>query len=151
MATEAVAAPAPDGAFARAQRHAWWSAPCLTGALVAGSAGFVDPYLLYVATSWVIFGLLGLSLDIVWGKGGILSFGHLAFAAVGAYVSAWLTLPPAIKGQILPNLPDWLAATHLPFLVALPIAALAAALFGAVTGAFISRLGGAAAAIKRDR
>jgi branched-chain amino acid transport system permease protein len=55
------------------------------GALAWGSSGFVDPYLLYVATSWVIFGLLGLSLDIVWGKGGILSLGQTALFGIGGY------------------------------------------------------------------
>jgi branched-chain amino acid transport system permease protein len=55
------------------------------GALAWGASGFVDAYLLYVATSWVIFGLLGLSLDIVWGKGGILSLGQTALYGIGGY------------------------------------------------------------------
>jgi branched-chain amino acid transport system permease protein len=85
VATEAVKASAADGTLARAQRHAWWVVPCVIGVLASGSSGVIDPYLLYVATSWVIFGLLGLSLDIVWGKGGILSFGQTALYGIGGY------------------------------------------------------------------
>ncbi|MCV0427533.1 MAG: ATP-binding cassette domain-containing protein [Roseibium sp.] len=54
----------------------------LTGLALANS---IDPYLAYVATSWVIFGLLGLSLDIVWGRGGFLSLAQTAFYGLGGY------------------------------------------------------------------
>ncbi len=59
----------------------------LVGLAVVASLGF-DPYLAYVATSWVIFGLLGLSLDLVWGRGGILSLGQTAFYGLGGYLGS---------------------------------------------------------------
>ena len=40
------------------------------------------------------------------GNSGVISFGHAAFACVGAYTSAWLTLRPAMKGLLLPGLPE---------------------------------------------
>ncbi|WP_338699903.1 ATP-binding cassette domain-containing protein [Bradyrhizobium sp. 26S5] len=60
------------------------------GALTA--AGFIDPYLAYVATSWVIFGLLGLSLDLVWGRGGLLSLGQTAFYGLGGYFGSIIAI-----------------------------------------------------------
>ena len=59
----------------------------LLGLAIVASLSF-DPYLAYVATSWVIFGLLGLSLDLVWGRGGILSLGQTAFYGVGGYLGS---------------------------------------------------------------
>ena len=59
----------------------------LVGLAIVASLAF-DPYLAYVATSWVIFGLLGLSLDLVWGRGGILSFGQTAFYGLGGYLGS---------------------------------------------------------------
>jgi ABC-type branched-subunit amino acid transport system permease subunit len=60
--------------------------------IVATTSGviacFIDPYLAYVATSWVIFGLLGFSLDLVWGRAGILSLGQTAFYGIGGYVGS---------------------------------------------------------------
>ncbi|WP_419913016.1 ABC transporter permease subunit [Hoeflea sp.] len=76
----------------------------------------MDPYLAYVATSWVIFGILGLSLDVVWGKGGLLSLGQTAFYGLGGYFGSVIAINLApLTGNTL----IW----------ALP----AGALFGAVT------------------
>ena len=58
------------------------------GCLVIFAFLTFDPYLAYIATSWVIFGLIGLSLDLVWGKGGILSLGQTAFYGLGGYVGS---------------------------------------------------------------
>ena len=44
----------------------------------------------------LIFGLLALSLDFLWGKAGVLSFGHAAFFGIGAYGVA--ILGPQIGG-----------------------------------------------------
>ena len=49
---------------------------------------WTDPYSLSVVRDALIFGLFALSLDFLWGKAGILSFGHAAFFGVGAYGTA---------------------------------------------------------------
>ena len=64
-----------------------WMALLLLGALAA-AASYVDSYLAYVATSWVIFGLLGLSLDLIWGRAGVLSLGQTAFFGIGGYLGS---------------------------------------------------------------
>ena len=39
----------------------------------------------YTLTVLVIYGMLGLSLGLIWGFGGILCFGQAAFFGLGAY------------------------------------------------------------------
>ena len=41
--------------------------------------------------------MIVLGLQIFSGNSGVLSFGHIAFMAIGAYISALLTIPPDIK------------------------------------------------------
>ena len=60
-----------------------------------------------------------LAFQIFSGNSGIVSFGHTAFMAVGAYVSAWLTMPTALQRTALPNLPAWLAGHELAVPLAL--------------------------------
>ena len=87
------------------------------------------------------------AMGIYSGNSGILSFGHLAFMGIGAYASALLTLPTAIKGATLPALPDWLIATEVGLLPAALVAVMVAGLVGLVVGLSIGRLEGAAATI----
>ncbi|MBL9063088.1 branched-chain amino acid ABC transporter permease [Tabrizicola sp.] len=81
------------------------------------------------------------------GNSGVVSFGHAAFACLGAYVSAWTTLKPAMKATLLPGLPDWLAAAEWPVAAAAVAGGGVAALVALATGAAILRLSGIAASI----
>ncbi|MCE5972737.1 branched-chain amino acid ABC transporter permease [Sinirhodobacter sp. WL0062] len=81
------------------------------------------------------------------GNSGVISFGHAAFACVGAYVSAWTTLNPMMKGTLLPGLPAALAELHWPVLPAAITGGLVAAALALVSGAAILRLSGIAASI----
>ena len=81
------------------------------------------------------------------GNSGVLSFGHLAFMAVGAYASALLTLPAAIKGATLPVLPGWLATMELGLWPATGLAVLLTLTVAVLVGLAIWRLDGAAATI----
>src|SRR6185436_7562724 len=62
-------------------------------------------YLLFIATIASIYGLLALSLNLIWGGAGMVNLGLAGFFAVGAYASALLTT----TGQ-LPIPVGWLAA-----------------------------------------
>lgn len=83
-------------------------------ALPAGLAlaGVIDPYLAYVATSWIIFGLLGLSLDVVWGRGGFLSLAQTAFYGLGGYMGsiAAINLTPILGASVFWSLPVGMVA-----------------------------------------
>ena len=81
------------------------------------------------------------------GNSGLLSFGHISFMCLGAYMTAWLTIPPVMKSITLKGLPVWLLHTKLPMWVATPISGLFAALFALIVGRVIMRLSGIAASI----
>ncbi len=81
-----------------------WVFPILGAGISTGLLGLVlDEYLLYVATSWIIFGILALSLDLVWGKCGFLSFGQTAFYGLGGYVAsvAAINLAPLTGNNLI--------------------------------------------------
>ena len=86
-------------------------------------ASIIDPYLAYVATSWIIFGLLALSLDIVWGRGGLLSLGQTAFYGMGGYFGSVVSI------NLLPY-------TGMTILAAIP----AGFLFGAICASLLGYL-----------
>ncbi|WP_245410594.1 branched-chain amino acid ABC transporter ATP-binding protein/permease [Notoacmeibacter marinus] len=81
------------------------------------------------------------------GNSGILSFGHVAFMGIGAYASALLTLPSALKVATLRDLPEWLAMTELSLIPATLIAMAFTAVVALAVGAAIGKLEGSAATI----
>ena len=61
-------------------------------------------YLLFIATIGGIYGLLALSLNLIWGGAGMVNLGLAGFFAVGAYASALLTTAghlPIVAGWLL--------------------------------------------------
>ena len=98
-----------------------------------------------------IFIILVVSLNLASGFTGVFSLGHIGFMALGAYISAILTLPLREKANYLPNLPSWLASVHLDgmlgplplgWLVATLIAGLIVATVALLVGAVLMRLSG---------
>ncbi|MFK7938143.1 MAG: ATP-binding cassette domain-containing protein [Roseovarius sp.] len=87
------------------------------------------------------------ALAVFCGNTGIVSFGHGAFMALGAYTSGILTMPAGLQGSALPLLPGWLAGYELSVVAAMPFVLLVGLGFALLTGAAISRLVGASAAI----
>jgi branched-chain amino acid transport system permease protein len=75
-----------------------------------------------------------LGLQVFIGNSGVYSFGQLAFAAVGAYLAALLTLPAAIALLQTPGLPSLIADADPGALVATLIAAGACGLLAAIVG-----------------
>ncbi|MCR9213960.1 MAG: branched-chain amino acid ABC transporter permease [Proteobacteria bacterium] len=60
---------------------------------------FVGSYWTGQLTNYLVYGLLAISLSLVWGYGGILCFGQAMFFGIGGYVMAVFT-----KGMIYPDL-----------------------------------------------
>jgi len=140
-----------EGADHRTRRHEALTTPFLLIALLAVFLALVltlgDRALARWATEVLVRVTLVVGFWIFVGNSGVISFGHAAFACVGAYVSAWLTLRPAMKAMLLPGLPEWLAQAEWSPLLAGLAGAGVAALFALITGAAILRLSGIAAAI----
>lgn len=91
-----------------------------------------------------IFIILVVSLNLASGFTGVFSLGHIGFMALGAYISAILTLPLREKANYLPNLPSWLASVHLDGMLGpLPLGWLVATLIAGVIVATVALLVGA--------
>lgn len=100
-----------------------------------------------IVTVMFVHVVLVLGLQMFMGNSGILSFAHVGFMGIGAYASALVSIPADVKGRSLPNLYEPLLGLQLPFLPAILLGALVAAVFAAVTGFAIMRLSDTAAAI----
>ena len=83
-----------------------------------------DPYVLVLATDILVAALFTASLQLIVASGGMTSFGHAAYFGVGAYATS-------------------LAATHgYPFVLALVLAPVAAAMAALAFGSLIVRMSG---------
>ena len=58
-----------------------------------------------------------MSLNLANGFTGVFTLGQIGFMALGAYISAILTLPQQAKAAFLPDLPGWLAGISLDQMV----------------------------------
>ena len=102
-------------------------------------AGGLD-YAVGVATRILIFGLAGLSLNLILGYGGMVSFGHAAFFGAGAYVVGILS-HHATLGEPLITWPLEIGGTE-NALIAWPAAMLVSGLLALAIGAVSLRTGG---------
>ncbi|MEP3246555.1 MAG: branched-chain amino acid ABC transporter permease [Sneathiella sp.] len=96
----------------------------LLAGLFAVAPLFVGSYWISQLNYYLIYGLLALSLSLVWGYGGILCFGQAIFFGIGGYVMAIVT-----KGMLFP----WLINSYLGLFCSV----FAAALFAVILGYFL--------------
>jgi branched-chain amino acid transport system permease protein len=97
---------------------------CAVVALVCLALGVLMPeFAVMQATSWVLYGLLAVSLTLVWGHGGIFSFGQGAFFGIGAYAYSLAAI------NFLPVTNETLSSVV--------VATLAAAMLAVLVGYFI--------------
>ena len=117
--------------------------------ILGGIALLVLPLILqYFGNAWVriadlalLYVMLALGLNIVVGFAGLLDLGYVAFYAVGAYLFALMASPHladnfAAFAAMFPN------GLHTSLWLVIPLAALVAAIFGAVLGAPTLKLRG---------
>jgi branched-chain amino acid transport system permease protein len=120
--------------LAPGERLGLWVALLLFAVLLA-LPGLTESYGLSVVRDILIFGLFALSLDYLWGKTGLLSFGHATFFGLGCYGMAVVT----IKFGLDPAYAPWLGV--LGGLMLAAIVALAVGyflIFGGVRGAYFT-------------
>ncbi len=108
------------------------------------SSRHLDPYKLRVLNVTLIYVVFAVSYNFINGVCGQFSLAPNAFAAIGAYVSALLTLTPSQKSSIFIIEPViWpFSSIHLPFILSLVIAGLSAAFFAFLMGIPVFRVRG---------
>jgi branched-chain amino acid transport system permease protein len=111
-------------------------------AFVAAADTVFSPLILRIFNLSGIYIILALSLNLLNGFTGLFSLGHSGFMAIGAYVSALLTMPPSQKAMnfFLKPIAPFLANIEMPFIPALIFAGSAAALAGFLIGVPVLRL-----------
>ncbi len=122
-----------------ARPHVYLLATFGLAALLSGVSGALDPYLLDVLIGIGINVILAVSLNLVNGHTGQFSLGHAGFMAVGAYLSAAITV---FAGPRLLGPDAGLLASSLLFLAALLVGGLSAAIAGLAVGVPSLRLRG---------
>ncbi len=102
----------------------------------------MDSYKIRIINLSLIYVILGLSLNLINGFTGLFSLGHAGFMAIGAYTVAMLTITPQMKEMnfyMKPIMPA-LLNLNMPFIFALLMGGLMAALFGFLIGAPVLKL-----------
>ncbi len=87
------------------------------------------------------------ALYVFIGNSGVLSFGHVAFVALGAWTAGVLTVPVAEKPATMPSLAHFLLHRHTGNVTSLAVAAVVGAIAAGLVGVPLMRLSGLAAGI----
>jgi branched-chain amino acid transport system permease protein len=104
----------------------------------------LDSYKIRILNLCAIYVILALSMNLINGFTGLFSLGHAGFMAVGAYVTAILTMPEAVKAQnffMTPMMKPF-DTINMPFFPALIVAGLITAFVAYLIGAPALRLRG---------
>lgn len=102
----------------------------------------LDSYKIRIVNLCLIYIILGLSMNLINGFTGLFSLGHAGFMAIGAYTVALLTIPPEMKEvnfYMKPIMP-MLLNLNMPFILALLMGGIMAAIFGFLIGAPVLKL-----------
>ncbi len=114
---------------------------------IAIIASFAPSVLQRRATQGLVNLVAVVGLYVFVGNSGVLSFGNVAFMAVGAYVSALLTMKTAAKAVFLPDLPAVIASAEWPTFASALAGGGAAAIMALIVGWPLMRLSGISASI----
>jgi branched-chain amino acid transport system permease protein len=111
------------------------------------TAAFAGGPLTRTVTEMFIRVMIVVGLYTFIGNSGVISFGHIGFMCLGAYATAWFTIPPAMKKYSLRGLPTIIAHNQLDFPVSLALATIFTAVIAYFFGRVLMRLNGIAASI----
>lgn len=81
-----------------------------------------------------------IGIQIFTGNAGVVSYGHASFVGVGAYVTAWFTVPQVIKADIFTGMPSWLLGVEWGFLPTVLVSMVAGGVVAFGIGAAIMRM-----------
>lgn len=115
--------------------------------IIAEGVGSISELIARIVTLGLVTMVAVIGVYIFTGNSGVVSFGHMSFMLVGAYVSGLLTVPVMLKHVTLPHLPGWLAGAQVSGFEATLIAGLAGVAFALVLSPSLMRLAGLSASI----
>ncbi len=118
----------------------WLSLGVLLTLLVITTVILENKSITLIVTSFLIYTSMVVAYQIFMGNSGIVSFGHVAFFAIGAYTAALLNIPPEIKQVALPSLPTILQQTQTGALLAILLATALAGVMALLIGIVLSRM-----------
>lgn len=121
------------------------STPLALLALLVSMAGSTSQT--RVVTTLLINTTIVVGLQIFIGNSGIVSLGHVAFIAIGAYGVAIMATPVVFKSITIPDAPFGLADLNLPVILAAAVAIVVVGVVALISGLAIVRQSGLAAAI----
>ncbi|MBM3147784.1 MAG: branched-chain amino acid ABC transporter permease [Actinobacteria bacterium] len=90
--------------------------------------------------NFLITVVIVVALQMFTGNSGIVSWGHAAFVGIGAYATAWFSVPSVIKEDIFPGLPAWMMGAEWGLLPCLLASTAIGAAAAAVVGLAICRM-----------
>jgi branched-chain amino acid transport system permease protein len=96
--------------------------------------------------SAIVTAAIVIALYVFVGNSGVLSFGHIAFVALGAMAAGLVSVPESLKLSVSPELYGFIASAEVPNWLSLVIAAVGGA-FAFLFGVPLMRLSGLAAGI----
>lgn len=137
--------------LARVRSAFHWSYPLLSLAVIVVAVTYIGSMGGEVLDRVVVVALVNLvfvvGLYVFTGNSGVFSFGHMSFAAIGAYTSGILTIPNDTKSVLLTSLPDFLSKTHTSPILATIIGGAIAAAAAIVISIPLMRLSGIGASL----
>ena len=124
-------------------RPALWGSALISLVLIGGmtlvqglgSAASSRTYVVFLVNVMLV-----VSIQAFIGNSGIVSFGHVAFMGIGAYTTALVTIPPAVRADLLPDLPTVIATANLGLVPSIAVSALIALVAAAVFGGGMIRM-----------
>ncbi len=123
----------------------WWADGSMAKTLnLAFLPSPLNGYEVQILNLVAVYGILAISLNIIYGFTGMFSLGHAGFMAIGAYVSALCVLTPDQKEMmwIIDEILPPLAALHTPFWFSVILGGVLATVFALIIGIPVLRLGG---------
>jgi branched-chain amino acid transport system permease protein len=118
----------------------------LVFATAAVASGVSSAHRLEFETALIMVAVV-VALYVFVGNSGVISFGHMSFVAVGAYLAGLVTLDPETKGFTTPGLFHVLKHAQIGIVPSLALAAAVGAIYALVVGLPLMRLSGLPAGI----
>lgn len=108
----------------------------LIGALGVGAGSSLT----LIIPNFFITVIVVIALQMFTGNSGVVSWGHSAFVGIGAYVTAWLTVPTVIKSDVFHSMPGWLLNAQWSFLPTIIVGTVAGTIVAALIGLVLCRM-----------